>query len=139
MKRLLGLDYGTRRIGVALSDPLGISAQPLEVIKRAELKEDVERLRAIVREHGVSKIILGLPLNMDGTPGTLGDEVRGFGQKLRDELSIEVEFFDERLSTLQTERILIEEADMSREKRKVVRDKIAAALVLQAYLDSHRI
>lgn len=98
----------------------------------------MEKIKKILDENNIKKVIVGLPLNMDGSEGHLMEEVKGFAQKIKGEFNLPVEFFDERLSSLQTERILIEEADMSREKRKGVRDKIAAALFLQAYLDSHR-
>ena len=136
--RLMGIDYGVKRIGIAVSDAMGYSAHPLTIIHRKSLAEDIEAIKLISDKNNVSKIVLGLPLNMDGSEGKLAQDVRSFAEKLTAGLKLPVEFFDERLSSLQTERILVEEADMSREKRKGVRDKIAASLFLQAYLDSHR-
>jgi putative Holliday junction resolvase len=133
----MGIDYGSKRIGIAVSDPLGFTAQPLEVIARTSLVKDVERIRAIVRERDVVRIVLGLPLNMDGTPGMLTDNVNSFADTLREKIGIPVELYDERMTTMQVDRMLTEEADVSRERRKQVRDKLAASLILQSYLDSH--
>jgi putative Holliday junction resolvase len=135
MARILGIDYGVKRIGLALSDPLLLTARPYEVIHRTSLREDVQRIRTIVTEQEVSCIVVGLPLNMDGSPGILTDEVTSFAETLRKELSVTVELYDERLTTLQADRMLTEEADISREKRKMVRDKLAASLILQSYLE----
>lgn len=137
MTRLLGLDYGTRRIGVAVSDPLGISAQPLVIIEREDDASDLKRIQDIAAEKEAQKLIIGLPLNMDGSEGTSAAKVRKFAAQLEEAIGLPVEFFDERLTSVQTERMLVEEADMSRHKRKGVRDKIAASMMLQAYLDSH--
>lgn len=137
MSRIMGIDYGSKRIGIAVSDPLGFTAQPLEVIARTSLVKDVERIRAIVRERDVVRIVLGLPLNMDGTPGMLTDNVNSFADTLREKIGIPVELYDERMTTMQVDRMLTEEADVSRERRKQVRDKLAASLILQSYLDSH--
>ena len=130
----MGIDYGKKRIGIALSDPLGFAAHPFEVISRKTLKSDLARISAIAKENGVSLIVIGLPLNMDGTPGMLADEVNHFTEKVKMETTLPVELYDERMTTLQAERILVEEADASRDKRKKVRDKVAAALILQSYL-----
>ena len=135
--RLLGIDFGVKRIGLALSDAMGYSAHPLIIIHRKSLAEDIRAIKLITDENQVSKIVLGLPLNMDGSEGKSAQDARSFAEKLTAGLNLPVELFDERLSSLQTERILVEEADMSRDKRKGVRDKIAASLFLQAYLDSH--
>ena len=135
--RLMGIDFGVKRIGIALSDALGYSAHPLTIIHRKSLAEDIKAIKLIADENQVSKIVLGLPLNMDGSEGKSAEDARAFAEKLKAGLNLPVELFDERLSSLQTERILVEEADMSRDKRKGVRDKIAASLFLQAYLDSH--
>lgn len=137
MSRIMGIDYGSKRIGIAVSDPLGFTAQPLEVIARTSLVKDVERIRVIVRERDVVRIVLGLPLNMDGTPGMLTDNVNSFADTLREKIGIPVELYDERMTTMQVDRMLTEEADVSRERRKQVRDKLAASLILQSYLDSH--
>ncbi len=133
--RILAIDFGTRRIGLALSDALGITAQPLETLQRHSQKADLARLRELVEECGVSLVIVGLPRNLDGSPGALWDEVERFREMLRKELSCPVEGWDERLSTAEAERILIS-ADVSRRKRRKVVDKIAAALILQSYLEA---
>ncbi len=139
MGRILGLDYGTRRIGVALSDLLGMTAQPFVVHTRKSLKDDMLQLGVIVKEQQVTKIVVGYPINMDGSEGPLAREAKTFAEHIGKELNVPVELYDERLTTMQSERILVEEADMSREKRKLVRDKVAASILLQAYLDQHRL
>ena len=133
--RTLGLDVGTKTVGVALSDELGITAQSLKVLRRRNLKEDVGQLAALVREHEVSRIVIGLPLNMDGTEGPRAAASRSFGQTLSDRLALPVEYWDERLSTVAAERVLLE-ADLSRKKRKQVIDQLAAAYILQGWLDA---
>ena len=136
MPRVLGLDFGSRRIGVALSDVMGITACPFQVIERKSNEKLFERIGVIIAEQDVTLIVLGEPLNMDGTPGILTEEVRSFAKKLQEKFNVGVKFVDERLTTLQAERTLTEEADYSRLKRKGLRDKVAAALILQSYLDS---
>jgi len=136
MPRVLGLDFGSRRIGVALSDVMGITACPFTVIERESGEKDFARLGAIIAEQDVTLIVLGEPLNMDGSEGILVEEVRSFAKKLQEKFAVGIKLFDERLTTLQADRILVEEADFSRVKRKGIRDKVAAALILQSYLDS---
>lgn len=136
MGRLMGIDHGIKRIGVALSDPLGITAQPFCVIERSSVKEDFVKIKDIIAVQEVSKIIFGLPLNMDGSEGPKSAEVRTFAGKLALEISIPIEFLDERLTTMQADRMLIEEGDVSREKRKGLRDKIAASLILECYMQT---
>ena len=136
MPRILGIDFGTRRIGVALGDILGITACPFLVIERKSVEEDLKALGAIIKEQDVTLVVMGDPLNMDGSAGVLTDNVKAFANKLNEKFNVEIKYVDERLTTLQANRILIEEADYSREKRKGVRDKVAAALILQSYLDS---
>ena len=135
--RILGLDYGDRRIGVALSDAFGWTAQGLEVIDRKDVGEegDVRRIRELVREHGVEEIVIGLPKNMNGTVGPRGEICIAFADKLKATLSMPVHLWDERLTTVAAERTLLD-ADVSRRKRKQVIDKMAAAILLQNYLDS---
>ncbi|MHB9154724.1 MAG: Holliday junction resolvase RuvX [Endomicrobiales bacterium] len=137
MSRIMAIDYGRKRIGIAVSDPLGITARPLEVLERKALKSDLDRIAFLVKEFEVSLIVIGLPLNMNGTPGILTEEVKGFAAHLTERTGLAVEFLDERLTTWQAERMLIEEADVPREKRKKLRDKVAASLILQAYLERH--
>ena len=133
--RILALDVGTRKIGIAISDALSITAQPLETLIRKSKKADFQPIKEIVCDMGVSKIIVGLPLNMNGTPGFRAKEIYSFVEKLKEEIKIPVQLWDERLSTLEANRILLQ-ADMSRRKRKKLDDKIAAQLILQSYLDS---
>jgi len=134
---VLGLDFGERRIGVAGSDALGVTAQVVAVIERTSLAEDVARIGEMAERRGAGKIVLGLPLNMDGSMSPQGRRVRRFANRLRRELELEVELWDERLSTVEAERVLIE-ADESRAARRAVRDGVAAAVILQGYLDAQR-
>lgn len=134
---VLALDLGERRIGVAGSDPLGLTGQPVGVIERSSLKEDIARIGEIVCARGASTIVVGLPLNMDGSEGPQAKRARRFASVLRRALEVEVELWDERLTTVQAERALLE-ADRSRAKRRLVRDGVAAALLLESYLEAHR-
>lgn len=133
--RILALDVGEKKIGMALSDALGITAQPLKTLIRKNKRDDFKRIGEIACDMSVAKIIVGLPLNMDGTTGFRAKETHNFVEELKEELKIPVELWDERLSTLEANRILLQ-ADMSRKKRKKLDDKIAAQLILQSYLDS---
>ncbi|ADL08107.1 Holliday junction resolvase RuvX [Thermosediminibacter oceani] len=133
--RILGLDVGNKRIGVAVSDELGITAQGVGVIERGDVKRDIERISEIVKRYQVKKVIIGLPLNMNGTLGPQGQLVKDFGEKLRHSLNLDVEYWDERLSTVTAEKVLID-ADISRRKRKGVIDKLSAIVILQSFLDS---
>jgi putative Holliday junction resolvase len=133
--RILSLDIGKRKIGMAISDVLGITAQPVETILRDTTKNDFTRIKEIARDMNVTKIIVGLPLNMNGTIGSRAKETYSFVEKLKCELEIPIQLWDERLTTLGAQRILLK-ADMSRKKRKKLDDKIAAQLILQSYLDS---
>ncbi|AEF95065.1 Holliday junction resolvase [Desulfotomaculum nigrificans CO-1-SRB] len=134
--RVMGLDVGDKTIGVALSDPLGWTAQALEVIRRGDnLDKDLNRLAEIVQEYQVEQILVGLPKNMNGTLGPQGEKVLAFIERLKERIDLPVKTWDERLSTVAAERALLE-ADVSRSKRKKVIDKMAAAVILQGYLDS---
>lgn len=135
--RMLGLDIGKKTIGVALSDEAGITAQPLKVIRRTSFAKDIEEVSALVRENSVERIVAGLPLNMDGTQSSTTEFVLKFLEKLKDECPAPVVTWDERLSTVAVERLLIE-GDVSRGRRKEVVDKMAASYILQGYLDSLR-
>ena len=132
--RILGLDIGEKRIGVAISDELYFSANGLDVIERKNNGEDINKIAEIVSRYNVVKIVVGLPKNMDGSVGPSGEEVKKYVNKLQNALEVEVDFWDERLSTVAAEKTLIE-ADISRKKRKKVIDKMAAAFILQNYLD----
>jgi putative Holliday junction resolvase len=135
--RVLGLDVGTKTIGMALSDELGWTAQGLDTIRRNEANsnEDFKKLAEIVEQNNVDKIIVGLPKNMNGTIGDRGESCKQFAEELKKWVNdIPFEMWDERLSTVAAERMLIS-ADVSRKKRKKVIDKIAAVVILQGYLD----
>jgi len=135
--RILGLDVGTKRIGVALSDELMLTAQGRDTIYRQDLKRDLESIGNVIKDNGVSEVIVGLPLNMDGSYSAKTKEVVEFMDNLAKSIDIPVKTWDERLSTVQAERALLE-ADVSRSKRKRVADKLAAQVILQSYLDSRR-
>ena len=136
MSRILGLDLGEKRIGVAVSDGLNIIAQSIGIIERKGIKNDLKKIEGLIKEHKVGVLVVGLPLNMDGTKGKSAILAIDFVNELKKEIRIKVELVDERLTTAQGERIFLE-ADMSREKRKKNIDKIAAQLILQSYLDLH--
>jgi len=132
--RLMGLDYGDKTIGVAVSDELGWTAQGLTIIRRRDEESDLAQLREIVREYDVQEIVVGLPKNMNGSIGSRGEICKAFADTLREKLNLQVIMWDERLTTVAAQRTLLE-ADTSRKKRKNVVDKIAASFILQGYLD----
>lgn len=132
-QRLLGMDPGTKTIGLALSDTTLIIATPMEIIRRKRFKDDVARLREIVEEHNVGGFVIGWPVNMDGSEGPRCQSVRAFSENLAKEFDLPQTLWDERLSTSAVERTLLE-ADSSRAKRKDVIDKMAAAYILQGAL-----
>jgi putative Holliday junction resolvase len=135
--RILGLDVGTKTVGVAVSDPFGWTAQGLEIIPINEAKEEfgLKRLGEIIRQYEVEKVVIGLPKNMDGTIGERADASINYGQLVTEEFALPVAYEDERLTTVQANRMMIEEGDVSRRKRKQVIDKVAAMMILQNYLD----
>lgn len=133
--RILGLDIGDKTVGVAVSDPLGFTAQGIKTIRRTCIDRDLNELEDICAEYKIEKIIAGLPKNMNGTLGPQGEKVLEFVGIIGQALSIPVETWDERLSTVSAQRVLIE-GDVRRAKRKNVIDKMAAVLILQNYLDS---
>ena len=135
--RIMGLDVGSKTVGVAISDPLGFTAQGLEIIQIDEEKEQFgfERLTELVEQYKVDKFVLGLPKNMNNTSGPRVEASKAYGEKIAELFRIPVEYQDERLTTVAAERMLIEQADVSRSKRKKVIDKLAAQLILQNYLD----
>ncbi|EFX52408.1 Holliday junction resolvase RuvX [Streptococcus cristatus] len=135
--RIMGLDVGSKTVGVAISDPLGFTAQGLEIIQIDEEKEQFgfERLTELVEQYKVDKFVLGLPKNMNNTSGPRVEASKAYGEKIAQLFQIPVEYQDERLTTVAAERMLIEQADVSRSKRKKVIDKLAAQLILQNYLD----
>jgi putative Holliday junction resolvase len=135
--RIMGLDVGTHTIGVAISDELGITAQGLKTVKRRSLEADFEEISSIIDHFEISKIVVGLPKNMDGTLGKQAEKVFRWIRDLKDRTHLPVVTWDERLSTVGASKVLLE-ADLSRRKRKKVIDKLAAVLILQGYLDQRR-
>ncbi|MBO9130452.1 Holliday junction resolvase RuvX [Bacillus sp. 165] len=135
--RIMGLDVGTKTIGVAISDEMGWTAQGIETIKINEERNQFgfERIEELVKGYNVDSIVVGLPKNMNGTIGPRGEACQQFAERLQEVLNMEVVLWDERLSTMAAERLLIS-ADVSRKKRKQVIDKMAAVVILQSYLDS---
>ena len=135
--RVMGLDVGSKTVGVAISDPLGFTAQGVEIIKIDEEAEEVgfDRLGELVKEYKVEKFVVGLPKNMNNTEGPRVEASKAYGDKIKEIFGIPVDYQDERLTTVQAERMLVEQADVSRGKRKKVIDKLAAQLILQNYLD----
>lgn len=137
--RIMGLDVGSKTVGVAISDPLGFTAQGLEIIPIDEEKGELgfERLSQLVQEYKVDQFVIGLPKNMNNTSGPRVEASQAYGEQLKEEFGKPVAYQDERLTTVAAERMLIEQADVSRSKRKKVIDKLAAQLILQNYLDRH--
>ncbi len=133
-QRLLGLDLGSKTIGVALSDTLCNIATAMEIIRRTKFTKDAERLITIISEQNVGGLILGFPLNMDGTEGPRCQSTRQFAVNISEKIDIPIAFWDERLSTMAVTRTLLE-ADASRKRRKELIDKLAAAYILQGALD----
>jgi putative Holliday junction resolvase len=131
---LLGLDLGTKTIGLALSDLRRAIASPLAVIRRTKFQADLLELRQYIEKHLPVALVLGLPVNMDGTEGTRAQATRGFARNIERQLGLPIFFWDERLSTAAVTRTLIE-ADASRKRRGEVVDKMAAAYILQGVLD----
>lgn len=132
--RILGLDLGTKTIGVAVSDPLGFTAQGITTVKRKNSNSDIEEIKRIYDEYSVQTIVIGLPKNMNGTIGEAGERTYKFCEKLKAAFNPEIVYWDERLTTVAAHRAMLE-ADLSREKRKKIVDKIAATFILQGYLD----
>ncbi|HFH7388181.1 TPA: Holliday junction resolvase RuvX [Streptococcus agalactiae] len=135
--RIMGLDVGSKTVGVAISDPLGFTAQGLEIIKIDEESGNFgfDRLAELVKEYKVDKFVVGLPKNMNNTSGPRVEASQAYGDKITELFNLPVEYQDERLTTVQAERMLVEQADISRGRRKKVIDKLAAQLILQNYLD----
>ena len=135
--RVMGLDVGSKTVGVAISDRLGFTAQGVEIIKiNEEAKEfGFDRLGELVKEYQVDKFVVGLPKNMNNTEGPRVEASKAYGDKIKEIFNLPVDYQDERLTTVQAERMLVEQADVSRGKRKKVIDKLAAQLILQNYLD----
>jgi putative holliday junction resolvase len=135
--RILALDVGHKRIGLAVSDPLGFTAQGLGVLERQDWDRDLARLVEIARPYQVQEVLVGIPRHMDGRLGEQAEGNLALAQALGDALGARVVTWDERLTTVEAERVLIQ-ADMSRRKRRRVVDQVAASLILQGYLDGRR-
>ncbi|MEK5077436.1 Holliday junction resolvase RuvX [Solibacillus sp. FSL W7-1436] len=135
--RIMGLDVGSKTVGVAISDALGWTAQGIETIKIDEAAGEfgIERIKVLVKEHNVTEFVVGYPKNMNNTIGPRGEASESYKKLLEDTFGFPVKLWDERMTTMAAERMLIE-ADVSRKKRKLVIDKMAAVMILQGYLDS---
>ena len=133
----MGLDVGSKTVGIAVSDPFGWTAQGVEIIRIDEAKGEFgfERLGELINEYKVTKFVVGLPKNMNNSIGPRAEASLAYGEKIQELYDLPVEFQDERLTTVQAERMLVEQADVSRSKRKKVIDKLAAVMILQNYLD----
>lgn len=136
-RRILAIDYGRKRIGLALSDELQLTAQPLLVLKRANRRDDLRRLRDICRKQGVARILVGHPLHMTGEAGEMADEAARFAARLHKELGIEVDLVDERLTSWEAGQMMAE-AGSARQRKESSLDDVAAAIFLREYLERHR-
>ena len=141
--RIMALDVGDKTVGVAVSDALGITAQGLTTVERVGIKKDTSVIMNLIKEHDCSTVILGLPINLDGSDSIQTEKVREFYDKLSNKLRsqgmahVKLDFYDERFSTKMAEHVLIE-GDVRREKRKSIIDKQAAVIILQGYLESNK-
>lgn len=133
----MGLDIGEKRIGVAVSDLLMLTAQGVESYTRKNDAEDIAHIGKLAAEWGADRIVCGLPINMNGTEGEQAKTTRDFAERLGEALGCAIDYFDERLTTASAHRTLLE-ADMSRAKRKKIVDKVAAVYILQAYMDKSK-
>jgi len=132
--RILGLDVGSKTIGVAVSDPLGFTAQGITTIRRTNKEKDLEEIKKLCDEYKAEVIVIGLPKNMNGTIGPSGEIIMAFGKLIEEELKVQIKFWDERLTTVAAHKAMLE-ADLSRSKRKKIVDKVASTYILQGYLD----
>ncbi|MBF7124138.1 Holliday junction resolvase RuvX [Pediococcus pentosaceus] len=137
--RLMGMDVGSRTVGISVSDQLGWTAQGVEIVPINEDEEifGIERVKELVKKYDVVGFVLGLPKNMNNTEGPRVEAARNYGKLLEETFGLPIDFQDERLTTVEAERMLIEQADTSRSKRKKVIDKLAASLILENYLNGH--
>lgn len=132
--RVLGIDFGQRRIGLAISDALGITAQPLAVMERSVQTEDIRKITSLVREHAIERIVIGLPLGLDGKKGPQAQRALAFGRALGNDTHLTVEWMDERFTTAQGSRALREAGQKAHEQKSRI-DQVAAQLILQSFLD----
>ncbi|MCL2144399.1 MAG: Holliday junction resolvase RuvX [Endomicrobia bacterium] len=137
MGRIMGIDYGIKRIGIAMTDIMRIMASPFETIDSSEsIKKNAAKIVEIAKNNDVSEIVVGVPVNMNGTEGEMAETVRKFIEELKKITDMQIFEIDERLTTAQAERMLIDEGDVSRNKRKGLKDRLAAAFILQTHLDT---
>lgn len=136
--RTMALDVGSKGIGVAVSDELGITAQPLTTLRRTSFKADIAALASLATEHSVTTVVVGLPRHMDGSEGASAAEARRVGDALLARTALVIEYWDERLTTVAAERALIE-ANVSRQRRREVVDQVAASLILQGWLEARAV
>jgi putative Holliday junction resolvase len=135
--RIMALDVGARRIGVAVSDPLGITAQGLETIQRQNKRRDLEALRRLLADYQIREVVVGLPLRLSGAEGTQSEKMRVFADDLHRHLGVTVHLWDERWTSTEANRLL-RQTDLSIEKRAKAVDRMAATLILQSWLEAHR-
>jgi putative Holliday junction resolvase len=136
-RRLLGLDFGTKTIGLAVSDLLGITAQGLPTLRRKNKRTDLEALARVIEEYGVAEIVIGLPLRMSGAEGTMAEKVHEFVAVLRKRFELPVHLWDERLSSAEANRVL-RSSEMSIKRRGEVVDQLAAVLILQSFMEAQK-
>jgi len=132
--RILALDFGSKTIGLAVSDEFGVTAQGLPTLRRSNKRNDLDHLRRVIRQYGVSDMVMGLPLRMSGSEGIQSERVHAFAEELRRKFKLPVHLFDERLTSVQANRVL-RETDMSIRRRAEVVDQLAAVLILQSFLE----
>jgi len=135
--RILALDVGSKRIGVAVSDPLGITAQGLDTIQRQNKRRDLQLLGKLITDYEVKEVVVGLPLRLSGAEGTQSEKMRQFAEDLRAHLGVTVHLWDERWTSIEANRVL-REAQLSIEKRGKAVDRLAAVLILQSWMEAHR-
>ncbi|MGC2108769.1 MAG: Holliday junction resolvase RuvX [Candidatus Korobacteraceae bacterium] len=135
--RILALDFGSHTIGLAVSDELGLTAQGLPTYRRSNKRNDLDHLRRLIRQYGVSEFVMGLPLRMSGIEGIQAEKVHAFADELRRKFKLPVHFFDERLTSVEANRVL-RQSEMSIRRRAEVVDRLAAVLILQSFLESRK-
>jgi putative Holliday junction resolvase len=137
LKRTLAIDYGSKRIGLAVSDGLGITAQGLDTLERTSVEEDIAFLLKLIEERDVGEVVVGYPLRLDGSKGQAAEETSEFAELVRARCGVPVQLWDERLSTAQAEKVMLG-ADVSRKVRKKSRDRMAAQFILQSFMDARK-
>jgi len=134
LARILALDFGAKNIGLAVSDELGLTAQGLPTLRRSNKRNDLEHLRRLIRQYGIRELVIGLPLRMSGSEGAQAEKVQTFAEELRHKFKLPVHLFDERLTSVEANRLL-RETEMSIQRRAAVVDQLAAVLILQSFLE----